>query len=376
MKRVHTQPRPYWQEKVEALGFGFHSIDAPYWEERAYYSFSYKEIELIEQATAELWEMCLDAVQFVIDNRMYARFHIPEWFAPQVELSWNQDHPSLYGRFDFVYKDSQVKLLEFNADTPTSLFEAAIVQWHWLQDFDKGKDQFNSIHEKLVAYWDHLKPYLHPGILHFSCVKNNLEDLTTTEYLRDCAIQAGINTHLLFMEDIGWDPDSRVFVDLEDRPLRNIFKLYPYEWLVEEEFGKHIIGDTNRTFWIEPAWKMILSNKAILPVLWQLYPHHPYLLKAGFDNLDMPDYVKKPLFSREGANIKMIQKENILTQTGGEYGTEGFIYQELCTLPHFENHYALIGSWLIGQQPAGMGIRESDHLITTNTSRFVPHLIE
>lgn len=376
MQRIKITPRNNWEKAVEKLGFGFHSINIPYWDESAYYRFSMDEILKIEQATLELWDMCLNAVQFVIDTKQFDKFHIPEWFVPQIEKSWNDDHPSIYGRFDLVYKDGAIKLLEFNADTPTSIYEAGIVQWYWLQDFNKDKDQFNSIHEKLVDCWAYLKQYLHNDTLHFTCVKRNLEDLTTTEYLRDCAIQAGLDTQLIFIDDIGWDEDKKIFADLEEKEIRNIFKLYPYEWLVTEAFGKHIITDSNKTFWIEPAWRMILSNKAILPILWHLYPNHPYLLKAYFEQGDLVDYVKKPILSREGANIEIVKQGTTVIKSGGEYGTEGFIYQELCELPEFEGNYTVLGSWVIGQQAAGIGIRENDSLITNNTSRFIPHLIE
>lgn len=286
-----------------------------------------------------------------------------------------EDHPSIYGRFDLCYRDGQVKLLEFNADTPTSLYEAGIVQWFWLQDFDKARDQFNSIHEKLIGYWKYAKPYLYPGIVHFSCVKQSLEDLTNTEYIRDCAIQAELETRLLFIDDIGWDPDGQVFVDMQDQPIRNIFKLYPWEWMVIEEFGVNILSDRSKALWIEPAWKMILSNKAILPVLWELYPNHPHLLPAYFEPGHLTEYVKKPILSREGANIELVRGNTLLQQTGGDYGSEGHIYQQLFTLPSFDGNHPVLGSWIIGQEPAGIGIRESNDLVTDNLSRFIPHLI-
>lgn len=334
------------------------------------------EILQIEQATRELWDMCLNAVQFVIDHKSYERFHIPEWFVPQVEKSWNEDHPSIYGRFDLAFRDGQIKLLEFNADTPTSLYEAGIVQWYWLQDFNKGKDQFNSIHEKLIGYWSYLKQYLYAAPLHFTCIKRNLEDLTTTEYLRDCAIQAGIDTKLVFIDDIGWEAATKEFLDMEEQRILNIFKLYPWEWLVHDPFGRHIPEDRNRALWIEPAWRMILSNKAILPVLWHLYPQHPLLLKTYYDQGDLKDFVKKPVLSREGANIEIVQDGISLQKTGGDYGAEGYVYQEHFALPLYEGNYAVLGSWVIGQEPAGMGIRESKQPVTDNTSRFIPHFID
>ncbi len=376
MKRNTITPRNNWQAEVEKLGFGFHSTHVPYWDESVYYSFEMNEILFIEKATAELWDLCLGAVQHVMDNNLYAKFGIPEWIIPQIEKSWTEDHPAIYGRFDLCYKNGELKLLEFNADTPTSLYEAGIVQWFWLQDFDKNRDQFNSIHEKLIAYWKYLKNYLNAGKLHFSCLKETLEDLTNTEYLRDCAIQGGLDTKLVFIDDIGWDSNENQFVDLENEPIRNIFKLYPWEWMLSEAFGKHIPEDRNRALWIEPAWKMILSNKSILPVLWELYPDCPYLLPAYFEAGRLTNYVKKPILSREGANIDLVMKEVSLQRSEGMYGAEGYIYQELFTLPNFSGHYPVIGSWVIGQEPAGMGIREADSLITDNKSRFVPHLIE
>lgn len=360
---------------MEKNGFGFHTTDIPYWDESAYYRFSIAEINAIEKATATLWELCLGAVQHVIDNKLYHHFKIPLQFIPYIENTWEQDHPSVYGRFDLCYKKGKIKMLEFNADTPTSLYEAATVQWFWLQDFDKDKDQFNSIHEKLIAYWKYIKVYLQPGTLHFTCIKDSLEDLTNAEYMRDCAMQAGIATKLVFTDDIGWENETAQFADLENESIRNIFKLYPWEWLTAEEFGTNILADTNKTFWIEPAWKMILSNKAILPILWQLYPNCEYLLPAYFEENDLKDYVKKPILSREGANIDMVKHYGIVEKTDGDYGAEGFIYQQLFELPEYDGNYPVIGSWIIGQEPAGMGIREANSLITDNKSRFVPHLI-
>jgi glutathionylspermidine synthase len=376
MDRIKISPRNKWQTAVEQLGFGFHTTDVPYWDESAYYSFTLVEIEKIETATNELWQMCLKAVQHTIDNNLYEKFKIPKNYIPYIEKTWNEEVPSIYGRFDFCVKNGAIKMLEFNADTPTSLYEAGIVQWFWLQDFDKNKDQFNSIHEKLIAYWKYLKNYLQDGKLHFTCLKETLEDLTNTEYMRDCAIQAGLETKLVFIDDIGWDADTNSFFDVENEPIKNIFKLYPWEWMAGESFGNNIINDTANTFWIEPSWKMILSNKAILPILWELFPNNEYLLPAYFTDNGMQDYVKKPILSREGANIEMVKHYGTIEKTGGEYGEEGFIYQQLFLLPDFDGNYPVIGSWVIGQEAAGIGIREANTLITNNVSRFVPHIIE
>ena len=145
--------------------------------------------------------------------------------------------------------------------------------------------------------------------------------------------------------------------------------------MLTDVFGKNLVSDKFNVCWIEPLWKMILSNKAILPVLWALFPNHKNLLPAYFTRGDLKDYVKKPFLSREGTNITMVEDEKLIASSAGGYGAEGFIFQELCKLPDFNGNHPVIGSWIIGQQPAGIGIRESNGLITDNLSRFVPHFI-
>ena len=376
MQRIPVTPRNNWQKAVESIGFGFHTADAPYWDESAYYAFSVPEIEKLEAVTTELWELCLQAVQYVIDENLFEQFKVPAFIVPHIIDSWNNDAPAIYGRFDLCYDGkNEPKLLEFNADTPTSLFEASIVQWFWLKDFDEAKDQFNSVHEKLIDYWKYLKDNLYDDTLYFTCVNGVLEDFTTTAYLQDCAMQGGLETEFIYINDIGWENNKSFFVDFENKPIRNIFKLYPYEWMVNETFGKNLIKDKLKTNWIEPSWKMILSNKAILTVLWTLFPNHKNLLPSYFTRENLKDYVKKPLLSREGTNITMVENEKLIASSVGDYGAEGFIFQELCKLPSFNGNHPVIGSWIIGQQPAGIGIRESNGLITDNLSRFVLHLI-
>lgn len=368
-----------WKQRVENIGFGFHTDEnnQTYWVEDYYFSITAQEADNIFDATNKLWEMCLHAVDHVISQKKLDLFKIPEFIQPYLVESWENDSPSIYGRFDFAFdKNKQLKLLEFNADTPTSLFECGVVQWLWMENyFQDTKDQFNSVHDKLIDTWKMLKPHLKGDTLHFTCVRESLEDLTNVEYLRDCAIQAGINTKLIYIDEIGWNNVN--FVDLEEETITDIFKLYPWEWMVNEMFAYNIKNDEIKANWIEPAWKMILSNKAILAVLWELYPNHPLLLESYFDEPhQMKNYVKKPLLSREGANIEMIIDGNLAEKTVGEYGEEGFICQELAQLHKEDTGYSIIGSWIIGQESCGITFRESDQMITTDKSRFVPHIIE
>lgn len=370
---------PHWQKRLEDIGYGYHTFNnVKYWIDEYYYSISEKEADLIYQTTASLWNMCLEAVQYVIDQKLYDQFHIPKYMIHHIEKTWENDAPSIYGRFDLAYDQNTqtLKLLEFNADTPTSLFECGIVQWYWKEHyFNQSTDQYNNIHEQLISSWTALMPYLKGNILHFSCAKETLEDLTNVEYLRDTAMQAGITTKLIYIDDIGWN--GQHFVDLENEPITDIFKLYPWEWMVHESFGTNIINDMLSAQWIEPSWKMLLSNKVILTILWQLFPQHPNLLPAYLDSAhNMPHFVKKPILAREGANISMFYNKEEIYHTDGEYGEEGYVYQGLATLHKEATGYSIIGSWIIGQEPCGISFRESDFPVTTDKSRFIPHIIQ
>jgi glutathionylspermidine synthase len=379
MRRVGSTPRVHWESKVEAAGLTWHSgepsSESPgvYWNEFAFYELSAKEVETLESSTNELAGMTLHAVQHIIENKLYARMAIPESAVGLIEGSWGAEPPSLYGRFDLAFDGwSPPKLLEYNADTPTSLLEAAVIQWYWLQELFPSGDQFNSIHDRLIARWQELKAYLPDRHVNF-CSIDDAEDGMTVTYLSDAARQAGLTASIFPIDEIGWNGID--FVGPDDQALGAVFKLYPWEWMIREDFGKHLGKD--RTIWIEPPWKMLLSNKGILPVLWELYPHHPNLLEARFgDPGKLTAWIRKPLLGREGANITLHQA-GLDLQTGGGYGAEGFIFQEFAVLNRLNSIHSVIGSWLVGHEndsSCGIGIRESESPIITNASRFVPHL--
>jgi len=208
MQRIACPERDDWRVTADQTGFGFHSIDGePYWDERAYYAFSLREIEdCIERPTAEIEAMCLELVGVAIADEEYLRrLRIPEPLWPLISESWHNDHGSLYGRLDLRFDGREpAKLLEYNADTPTSIFEAAVFQWTWLEQavargiIPAHADQFNSIHERLIEAW---RKVAEGQFLHLAGTTDHEEDLGTLSYLEDTAMQAGIATCLLDVEE-------------------------------------------------------------------------------------------------------------------------------------------------------------------------------
>lgn len=384
MRRIASDERPDWRAQAEEIGFNFHTMNGErYWDERAYYVFTLKEVETdLEVPTGELDGMCREVVARVTaDEQLMKRLAIPVPFWNWIARSWKNAEPSLYGRFDFRYDgNGPAKLLEYNADTPTSVLETGVFQWTWLEQAIERKalpqdaDQFNSLHEQLIQGWKDIgkgRP------LHLTAMLDNPEDAGTVAYLEDCAHQAGLATSVIPIEDIGKNARGQ-FIDGGNRPIEMLFKLYPWEWMMRERFGSSLPGSP--TQFVEPPWKAVLSNKGILPLLWEMFPNHPNLLPAFFD--DDPkaatlgaSYARKPLYSREGANIELVVEGRAIDKDDGPYGAEGFIRQAVAPLPQFDGNYTVLGSWFAAGAPCGLSVREDATAITKNTSRFLPHAI-
>ena len=393
MERHTITPRPDWQRIVEEQGCVYQltrhpdNTLRPYWDESAYYSFSLPEVEALERTVEELHHMCLAAAAHIVERNRFAELGVTDpRVASRVAESWRRraELPSIYGRFDLHYDGSgPPKLLEYNADTPTSLVEAASPQWFWMEERFPGADQWNSLHERLIDAWKRQASLLPPQMpLYFalSVEDETGEDLMTVAYLQETAAQAGLETASIAMEEIGWDELSGRFVDQQLRFIRSCFKLYPWEWLVTDEFAPHVLstldngGQTGTTLWIEPAWKMLLSNKALLAVLWELFPDHPNLLPAYVDGprelAETTGYVAKPLLGREGDGITLHEPGE-----AGAVRDEPCCYQALRPLPSFDGNRVVLGTWIVDDAAAGMGIRESSGLVTDGYARFLPHLI-
>ena len=386
MERYRLPARPHWRERVVEQGLVYpttrdeRGVERPYWYEEACYVLTADEVDLLEAATERLHGMCLEAARFLATGAM-GNLGLPVGALRRAGQSLASNPPSLYGRFDLRY-DGQgpPKLLEYNADTPTGLVESSVAQWYWLEDTHPDSDQWNSLHERLILAWQKMAPRLAPAPVHFAHHQDETsgEEEMTVGYLRDTAEQAGLRTAALTIGDIGWDRDLLCFVDLDNAPMRTVFKLYPWELMLAEEFGRYVEAvpqGPQSTTWLEPLWKVLLSNKALLAALWQLYPNDDLLLPAYLDQPGpLTEWVAKPLHGREGDNIR-IHADGVREEHGGDYGAEGWCYQQWAPLPEFDGNKAVLGCWVVDGLAAGLGIRESDGWVTDDYARFVPHLM-
>lgn len=406
MDKIDLPERPDWRDEAEKLGFTFADMGGePYWDETSAYRFTLRQIEEdIEDPSTELHGMCREAVALAAgDEEWLTRLDIPRQHWDLIAQSWSHGEPELYGRLDLAYDgNGPAKLLEYNADTPTSLYESASFQWLWFEQqqaagvLGSATDQFNGIHEALVDRWGQICP---PGEnVHFAADPDNPEDYATVETMAWAAREAGLGAHFTALAQIGLTDEGQL-ADDQSRVIGTLFKLYPWEDMLRDEFAANL--QSSQTRYIEPPWKALLSNKGILPLLWQMFPGHPNLLPAFFltdvqdaltggtpapaaaeafeaarDQLTL-GHVIKPIFSREGAGV-------IITENGHEtqrapddgYSHHPMIVQALAPLPDFGGFYPVLGAWIVGGTCAGLGLREDRSRITHNLSRFKPHFIE
>jgi glutathionylspermidine synthase len=396
MWRHRIRPREGWERRVTEQGLVFpvttreDGTTTPYWNESAWYELTLAEVETLEAATEELWAMCVDAVGFMASagsGLTDARLGMPAGSLDYLRRSVERRDPALYARFDLAYgADGSIKMLEINGDTPTGLVETGVIQWNWLEDVMPDLDQWNSVHDRLVAGWRRLRASgeltgdrLH--LLYDVLPGEEYDDgelEMTVAYLQDTAVQAGLTTLAQPIEQVGWNPDDSTFRDINDEPISNAFKLYAWEEMLAEQFGLYLLEQREQrpVRWIEPPWKALLSNKALLPVLWQRNPGHRLLLPAYFDGPgDLDEWVAKPLHGREGDNIHLHLADGYDVVTTGGYADEALVYQQYTPLPVYEGNYVVLGSWIVDNEAAGMLVRESDGPVTDYYSRVCPHVI-
>lgn len=393
MIRRDIAPRPHWRAQAEATGFLIHSLGPTrYWMDDVYYAFTHRQIERdIAAATGELMAMCLEiAARAARDDEILRSMRIPEAWWAAIGESWRRGDPALMARFDLAYDGTApARMLECNGDTPGLAFETGFFQWAWLEQqigagaLPEAADQFNRLHEALVAVF--AGQWRDRPILHFAASSRNLEDLMTARYLHDCATQAGRRAALVDMGAIGVDA-AGMLLDAEDCPIRALHKVYRWELLLREPFGRHLAGPLAPAM-IEPAWKIVLSCKGLLPWLWRLFPGHPNLLPAWFADdaaaAPGPRHVLKPLFSQKGANVTIVNPDMPAggVATTGPFEAAGGVVQSYGALPTYQALdgtivHAQVGSWIAGGRVAGMCVLEDDGPIVQNiSSRFAPHAI-
>lgn len=383
LQRLTLRRDDAFPRRAEALGFTFHTPEGrEYWARDACYALTPEAIAAMEAAAQELAPMLDEAAARIVARGDYAALGFTARLAALVEASHRAGEPSLYGRFDFrLAPDGSVKLYEYNAETPAALLEAATVQLAWFEDTPEGpdtrpgQDQWSAIDEALVARWPALRL---PPLVHFAAEGGRPDEIAQVAYLMATAEAAGHTAAFLPVEEISWR-EGVGLVEPGGRPIEACFKLYPWDWLAAEAGGALL--PAARTRWIEPARRMLQASKAMLAELWAMAPGHPLLLPAALDRaaIDGPA-IGKPALGLEGIGMRIDGVPGAASTAPAEgLPASPLVWQQWAPLPEHAAPdgpaYPVMGVWMAGDAPCGLGIREGAGLVTTLEDRFVPHVI-
>jgi len=383
---------PLNTEYLEKIGFTWHTDtdDTSYLVDQLV-QVSNAEAEAYYEASNELYDMFVEAGEYVIENDMLHDIGIPFNLVEQIKESWESDvHWHLYGRFDLAggIDGKPIKLLEFNADTPTALFETAIVQWAMLKQNNMNEaSQFNAVYEALVDNFKRLVT-LNESVedfrekydgwkFLFTSIKGNAEEENTVKLLQHIATEAGYDTEFAYIDDIEFSSEEGIFVGEQSYELW--FKLIPWEDIaIEESDLAALIGDitaNQKAIIFNPAYTLMFQTKAMLKVLWDLYPNHPLLLETSNKPLENKKQVKKPIFGREGGSVSIIEVDGSTSYTeDGEYDAYDSIYQEYVELPTDADGAKYQAGVFYAYEACGLGYRKGGEVMN-NMSKFVGHIV-
>ncbi len=384
--------KPIDNTTLEEIGFSWHTdADGSQYVADELVQITAEEAEAYYTAANELYDMYVEAAEHVIENDLFFELGIPFNLVETIKKSWENDvHWHLYGRFDLAggIDGKPIKLIEFNADTPTGLFETAIVQWALLKanGMDEAK-QFNRVYEsisenfkRLITLFDDtskFEEYYEGWRILFSCIEGNDEEEVTTRLLKRMAEDAGFLTGFSFLDEVLFDNES--ICDKEKQEYEYWFKLFPWEDIAIEEGELALILqnilESQSAIILNPAYTLLFQSKGMLKVLYELFPDSPYLLESGDMPLEGKAYVEKKVFGREGANTTFVNADgSIAAQTDGEYAHYKSIFQEAVEFPRDEDGNYYQAGVFFAYEACGLGYRRGGRILD-NMSKFVGHVI-
>lgn len=391
---IHLQKTtPLELAYLESLGFVWHTDrdETPYISDELVI-ISEQEAEAFYEATNTLYDMVIEAAEHVIENNLFHEIGIPFNLIDVIKESWENDvHWHLYGRFDLAggIDGKPIKLLEFNADTPTALFETAIIQWAILkQNHLEEESQFNALYESLIDNFKRLvtleedvstfeEKYDGWNFL-FTSIKGNSEEENTVRLLQHIATEAGFNTEFAYIDEIEFSAEEGIFYN--DKNYELWFKLIPWEDIAFEESDlAMLVSDiikNQKAIIFNPAYTLLFQSKGLLKILWDLYPNHPLLLESSFEPLTRQKQVKKPVFGREGGNVSILDENaSELESVDGNYANHKMLYQAYTELATDDNGDSYQAGVFYAYEACGLGFRKGGKILD-NMSKFVGHLVK
>ena len=355
-----------------------------------------------------------------LDDETLLQLGFPATILPYIRFK-GISYESVIARLDLVVTEENIKLLEFNSDTPTFIKETFHVNEYVCRNWNLQNPNANlekQLSQSIVAAVEQSLKSLgitSGGKVVFSSHNDHEEDYLTTKYLQEISgLQAEyIPLHELKLvdEDVVHNGELVVSRGLYTPDFEKIDVLYrqtyPLEHLINDidpvtgtNVGEQLLQFiTERNLAIlNPPSSFLLQSKAIMALIWGLHEQkHPfysekehswihhyflptYLEEEYFQQNQIP-YVKKPSFGREGNTVSIFQSDGTVLQEDNlkNYRSELSIYQKYIDLPQLDiqtekglqRASIMYGSFIINGKASAIGIRAGG-LITNNTSFYLP----
>ncbi|MEQ8709089.1 MAG: bifunctional glutathionylspermidine amidase/synthase [Rhodospirillales bacterium] len=355
-----------------------------------YYCISETAHNELRRATNELHRMFLHATNHVLeDDRLLTKFNLPPALWPRIHQSWNsRRNEVITGRFDFAVSERGVKAYEYNVDSASCYLESGEIQSLWAQQFgcDTGWCPGEELKDALVAAWEAAAV---DDVLHIM-QDDDLEETYHALFMKEALEAAGVTCKIITGTDsLQWGDGSMV-CDADGLPINWVWKTWAWETALDqirdqlaedaENLRLHRTLDhatrkprlvdvllREEVMVYEPLWTLVTSNKAILPVIKQMFPSSRFLLDTFYeltDDLRRTGYVSKPIVGRCGANIAIFNRhDDLLAESSGKFEERDQIFQELHPLPKAGNHNVQIQTFTAAGSYAGAGVRVDPSLI-------------
>ncbi len=387
-------------EEAYVNAMGGHFLSSVKEDHLRYYMISESAYEKLKSATDELHNMFTHATDYVFQHpKLLEKFGLPASIIPRIQKSWNNRQSQLItSRFDFALSEKGLKVYEYNCDSASCYMEAGKIQGKWARHLGvtDGIDAAKGLFRDLVEAWRDCEV---TDIIHVLQDHDAEEDYHAL-FMKTAIEAAGYEcVRIVGLESLKWNKEG-IIVDEQENPVKWVWKTWAWETAIDqlraetdhadllhansEQEGKTprladvLLREEIKVF--EPLWTLIPSNKAILPVLWKLFPNHPLLLNTSYelnDDLIKTGYVIKPIVGRCGANIQLIDKnKNILANKEGNFFEREQIYQQLFALPKIENYYVQISTFTSAGSYAGAATRVDTDMIIGKDSDCIALRIE
>ncbi len=295
--------------------------------------------------------------------------------------SFEAKQTHLIGRFDFAggLEGLPLKLLEYNADTPTMVPESSIIQ----EAFHSG-DQFNSLYRLLEVAFNRLSIF--EGNRHKSLLATSLrfeEDASNAGLILNAAAMEGFEVAYADLPDIEFAPNEGMFADIgngESAKFDFLYKMVPWEFICFEEPGLldvlHNLITNDLLYVLNPPYSIVYQSKIFLDYVSKLH-RKSYLLRSSLNAKDFRGYkhVEKGSFGRLGENITIFdERGDSIEKTDGDFGHFKKVYQEFAELYKDEyGEYYQLGMFNVNGHAAAISFRRGEKLIIDDDCQFIPH---